>query len=105
MLPEQTTASLAARLERAWPGSPFPLGATCDGAGTNFALWSSTATGVSVCLFDSDGTETVIPLADSTYRVWHGYLPGIGPDQRYGFRVEGTYDPSPGLFPHSTQPH
>jgi isoamylase len=98
MLPEQTTASLAARLERAWPGSPFPLGATWDGEGTNFALWSSTATGVSVCLFDADGTETIIALDDSTYHVWHGYLPGIGPGQRYGFRVDGTYDPSQGLF-------
>jgi isoamylase len=98
MLPEQTTASLAARLERAWPGSPFPLGATWDGEGTNFALWSSTATGVSVCLFDADGTETIIALDDSTYHVWHGYLPGIGPGQRYGFRVDGTYDRSQGLF-------
>src|ERR1700761_9419436 len=98
MLPEQTTASLAARLETAWPGSPFPLGATWDGEGTNFALWSSTATGVSVALFDRDGTETVIPLGDSTYHVWHGYLPGIGPGQRYGFRVGGPYHPSLGVF-------
>ncbi len=98
MLPEQTTASLAARLDNAWPGSPFPLGATWDGEGTNFALWSSTATGVSVALFDRDGTETLIPLGDSTYHVWHGYLPGIGPGQRYGFRVDGPYNPAQGLF-------
>src|ERR1700710_2329894 len=98
MLPEQTTASLAARLERAWPGNPFPLGATWDGEGTNFALWSTTATGVTVALFDADGTETDIALDDSTYHVWHGYLPGIGPGQRYGFRVDGPYDPSRGLF-------
>ena len=98
MLPEQLTAALAARLDRAWPGSPFPLGAHWDGDGVNFALWSTTARGVSVCLFDSDGREMRIPLDESTYHVWHGYLPGVGPGQRYGFRVEGTYDPSRGLF-------
>ncbi|MBV9593011.1 MAG: glycogen debranching protein GlgX, partial [Actinobacteria bacterium] len=98
MLPENLTAALAARLDQAWPGDPFPLGARWDGEGTNFALWSSTASGVSVCLFDADGHETTIPLGDATYRVWHGYLPGIGTGQRYGFRVDGAYDPSRGLF-------
>ena len=98
MLPEELTAALAARLERAWPGNPFPLGAHWDGDGVNFALWSTTATGVSVCLFDADGHETRIPLDESTYHVWHGYLPGVGPGQRYGFRVDGRYDPSRGLF-------
>jgi isoamylase len=98
MLPEELTAALAARLDRAWPGNPFPLGASWDGEGANFALWSTTATAVSVCLFDDDGTETRIPLDEKTYQVWHGYLPGIGPGQRYGFRVEGPYDPSAGLF-------
>jgi glycogen operon protein len=98
MLPEQLTAALAARLDRAWPGRPFPLGAHWDGEGTNFALWSTTATGVAVCLFDRDGTERSIPLADTTYHVWHGYLPGVGPGQHYGFRVDGPYDPSAGLF-------
>jgi isoamylase len=91
------TAALAARLERAWPGTPFPLGAHWDGDGTNFALWSTTATAVTVCLFNG-GHETRIPLDESTYHVWHGYLPGVGPGQRYGFRVDGPYDPSRGLF-------
>ena len=98
MLPEQLTAALAARLDRAWPGRPFPLGAHWDGEGTNFALWSTTATGVTVCLFDWDGLERNIPLADSTYHVWHGYLPGIGPGQHYGFRLTGPYNPEAGLF-------
>ncbi|SDJ29405.1 glycogen operon protein [Frankineae bacterium MT45] len=98
MLPEQLTAALAARLDRAWPGKPFPLGATWDGEGTNFSLWSSTATAVSVCLFDADGHETDIPLDDTTFRVWHGYLPGVGPGQRYGFRVDGPYDKARGLL-------
>ncbi|HSY14921.1 MAG TPA: glycogen debranching protein GlgX [Jatrophihabitantaceae bacterium] len=103
MLPQPTAAALAARLElaglvQAWPGNPFPLGASWDGEGTNFALWSSTATGVSICLFDPDGQESRIPLGDTTYQVWHGYLPDIGPGQRYGFRVDGPYDPARGLF-------
>jgi glycogen operon protein len=98
MLPEELTAALAARLDRAWPGSPFPLGAHWDGEGTNFAIWSTTATGVDVCLFDEDGHEVQIPLDDQTYHVWHGYLPGVAPGQRYGFRLDGPYDPSLGLF-------
>ena len=98
MLPDQLSAALAKRLERAWPGAPFPLGAHWDGEGTNFALWSTTATAVSVCLFDANGLETRIPLADRTYHVWHGYVPGVGPGQRYGFRVDGPFDPTKGLF-------
>ena len=98
MLPEELTAALAARLDRAWPGNPFPLGAHWDGDGVNFALWSTTATGVSVCLFDGNDRETRIPLDESTYHVWHGYLPGVSPGQRYGFRVDGRHDRSRGLF-------
>jgi len=97
VLPERLTAALGARLERAWPGTPFPLGAHWDGDGTNFALWSTTATAVTVCLFNGEH-ETRIPLDESTYHVWHGYLPGVGPGQRYGFRVDGPHDPSRGLF-------
>lgn len=97
MRPEELTAALAARLERAWPGTPFPLGAHWDGEGTNFTLWSTTATAVSVCLFNG-AHETRIPLDESTYHVWHGYLPGIAPGQRYGFRVDGPFDPAEGLF-------
>ena len=82
---------------RAWPGQPHPLGASWDGEGTNFALWSSGAHGVEVCLFDDDGVETRVAMEESTYHVWHGYLPEIGPGQRYGFRVHGPYDLSRGL--------
>jgi len=98
MLPEKLTAADVAPMDRAWPGRPFPLGASWDGEGANFALWSTTATAVSVCLFDGDGRETPIPLDDTTYHVWHGYLPGVGPGQRYGFRVDGPHDPARGLF-------
>ncbi|MEO6886769.1 MAG: glycogen debranching protein GlgX, partial [Jatrophihabitantaceae bacterium] len=98
MLPEELNAALAARLDRAWPGSPFPLGAHWDGDGVNFALWSSTATAVDVCLFDDAGNQTSIPLDEQTFHVWHGYLPGVGPGQRYGFRVDGPHDPSRGLI-------
>ncbi len=80
-----------------WPGRPTPLGATYDGAGTNFALWSGGALRVDLCLFDESGVETRIELEESTYHVWHGYLPRVGPGQRYGFRVHGPYDPARGL--------
>ena len=97
MRPEDLTAALGARLDRAWPGKPYPAGADWDGDGVNFALWSRSATGVDVCLFDPDGVETRIALDERTYHVWHGYLPGVGPGQRYGFRVHGLNDPSRGL--------
>ena len=80
----------------AWPGRPHPLGAHWDGEGTNFSLFSSTAEAVDVCLFDDAGRETRIPLEDTTYHVWHCYLPQVGPGQRYGFRVDGPFDPSQG---------
>jgi isoamylase len=98
MLPEQADGAGIPSPERAWPGRPFPLGASWDGEGANFALWSTTATAVSVCLFDAQGRETRVPLEDTTYHVWHGYLPGIGPGQRYGLRVDGPHDPARGLF-------
>ena len=98
MLPDQLGAALAKRLDRAWPGAPFPLGAHWDGEGTNFAVWSTTATAVSVCLFDANGIETRIPLSEHTYHVWHGYVPGVSPGQRYGFRIAGPFDPDQGLF-------
>ena len=80
-----------------WPGEPFELGATYDGAGTNFALFSEAAEGVDLCLFDDDGRETRVPLPEVTGFVWHGYLPRIRPGQRYGFRVHGPFDLSQGL--------
>ena len=81
---------------RLWPGQPFPLGASYDGAGTNFSLFSEVATGVDLCLFDEEGTEECIPLTEVTALCWHGYLPNVGPGQRYGFRVHGPYEPQAG---------
>jgi isoamylase len=75
-----------------WPGRPFPLGATWDGGGTNFGLFAPAADLVDLCLFDEAGKQTRVPLAETTYQIWHGYLPGIGPRQRYGYRVDGPFD-------------
>jgi len=80
-----------------WPGRPTPLGATWDGEGTNFALFAPQAESVELCLFDDDGAEHRVPLEDLTYHVWHGYVPRVGPRQRYGFRVDGPFDPARGL--------
>jgi isoamylase len=81
-----------------WPGSPHPLGATWNGEGTNFALFSEGAERVELCLFDGNGDgEVRFPLTEVTAHVWHGYVAGVGPGQRYGFRVHGPYDASRGL--------
>ncbi|MBU2665414.1 glycogen debranching protein GlgX [Actinoplanes bogorensis] len=80
-----------------WPGNPYPLGATYDGGGTNFALFSEIADRVELCLFDDDGKETRIDLPEREALVWHGYLPRIVPGQRYGYRIHGPYDPANGL--------
>ncbi|MEC4763899.1 glycogen debranching protein GlgX [Mycobacterium sherrisii] len=80
-----------------WPGKAYPLGATYDGAGTNFTLFSEIAERVELCLFDADGTETRITLPEVDYFVWHGYIPAIEPGQRYGYRVHGPYHPAEGL--------
>jgi isoamylase len=82
---------------RPWPGQPFPLGASWDGDGVNFSLWTSGAEGVELCLFDEHDQERRIRLRESTYHVWHGYVPGVGPGQRYGYRVHGRWDPRAGL--------
>ena len=79
-----------------WPGEPHPLGATWDREGTNFALFSEHAEGVELCLFDDDDRELRHTLAERTGCIWHGYLPGIGPGQRYGYRVHGPYAPEHG---------
>ncbi len=81
---------------KTWPGSTYPLGATFDGNGTNFALFSEGAERVQLCLFDDDGTETQVDLVDVDAFVWHAYVPNIGPGQRYGYRVHGAYDPASG---------
>jgi isoamylase len=79
-----------------WPGDSYPLGATYDGAGTNFGLFSEVAQRVELCLFDDDGTESRVQLREVDGFVWHGYLPGVSPGQRYGYRVHGPYNPSAG---------
>ena len=80
----------------AWPGSPI-LGATYDGAGTNFAVFSEVADQIVLCLFDSEGTQIQVSLTEVDGFVWHGYLPDIGPGQRYGYRVLGPWDPTRGF--------
>ena len=84
---------------RIWPGKPYPLGATWDGAGVNFALFAEHATKVELCLFDSHeaGAESkCIKLPEYTDMVWHGYFPDVEPGQLYGYRVYGPYDPAKG---------
>ncbi len=81
---------------RARPGQSSPLGATWDGAGVNFALFSENAEGVELCLFDEGGHEARIPVTEQTDQVWHIYLPEVRPGQRYGYRVHGPYEPSAG---------
>ncbi len=84
---------------RAWPGHPYPLGATWDGAGTNFALFSDHATGVELCLFDAGAParETVrVGVREQTDQVWHVYVPDVKPGQAYGYRVHGPWDPAAG---------
>jgi glycogen operon protein len=80
-----------------WPGSAYPLGATFDGNGTNFALFSEGAERVELCLFDDAGSETRVELRDVDAFVWHAYLPTVRPGQRYGYRVHGPDDPANGL--------
>jgi glycogen operon protein len=82
---------------QSWPGTAYPLGATFDGSGTNFALFSEVAERVELCLFDADGTETRVEVVDVDAYVWHCYIPQIQPGQRYGYRVHGPYDPANGL--------
>ncbi len=81
----------------AWPGQPYPLGATYDGAGTNFSLFSEVAERVELCLFDENGVERRLDLEEVDAFCWHAYLPSVGPGQRYGYRVHGPWDTSRGL--------
>jgi isoamylase len=87
----------AAKPATALPGQQFPLGATVRDGGTNFAVASGAADGMVLCLFDERGAETPIPLQDYDAGVWHGFVPGAGPGQAYGYRATGRYDPAHGL--------
>jgi isoamylase len=94
-----------AMITRVWPGRPNPLGATWDGGGVNFTLFSEHATRVELCLFDhpSDRSEaSLVPITEQTDSVWHAYLPDVRPGQLYGYRVHGPYDPHAG---HRFNPH
>ena len=84
---------------RIWPGRPYPLGATWDGTGVNFALFTEHATGVELCLFAHEGDTNEaakIQLTERTDQVWHCYLPDARPGQYYGYRVHGPYEPLKG---------
>src|SRR5579884_4547852 len=86
------------RAIRVWPGQPFPLGATWDGKGVNFALFSAHAERVELCIFDPRGRREIarVALPEYTDQVWHGYLPDARPGMLYGYRVSGPYDPARG---------
>jgi len=87
------------RPNRIWPGAPYPLGATWDGVGVNFAMFSAHATKVELCLFDSPTATREshrVTLPEQTDMVWHGYMPDVRPGQLYGYRVHGPYDPQAG---------
>ena len=82
---------------RVWRGKPYPLGATWDGSGVNFAIFSENGEQVDLCLYDADGeNEQRIRLVEQTDLVWHCYLPDVRPGQRYGYRISGSYDPGAG---------
>src|ERR1043166_6463575 len=80
-----------------WPGNPYPLGASFDGTGVNFSVYSGIAERVELCLFDEANTETRIDLPEVTAFCWHGFIPGLQPGQRYGFRVHGPYASEQGV--------
>src|SRR5262249_45397510 len=94
---EKPAAAAASGTDLVWPGSGFPLGASFDGVGTNFSIFSEVAEGVELCLLDGAGEERRIPLTEVDGGVWHGYLPGVASGQRYGYRVHGPYAPAQGL--------
>jgi len=81
---------------RIWPGKPYPLGATWDGVGTNFSLFSEVASRIELCLFDANGRESRVFLPETSAFIFHGYLPNVGPGQRYGYRVHGPWEPQNG---------
>ncbi|MEZ6125335.1 MAG: glycogen debranching protein GlgX [Planctomycetaceae bacterium] len=95
-LTADSTSGVFASDVRQWPGRPYPLGATWDGSGVNFAIYSEHAEGIDLCLFDSPSDRSerhCIPLKEKTHQAWHGYFPDLRPGQLYGFRVRGRYEP------------
>src|SRR6202451_4225686 len=86
-------------MKKLLPGKPYPQGATWDGTGVNFSIFSEGATGVELCLFDESGSEVklVVPIRETTGHVWHCYVPGIKLGQLYGYRVFGRFEPEKGL--------
>jgi isoamylase len=91
--------NVSTKVGKVRPGQNFPLGASWDGRGVNFAFFSETAEGVDVCLFnkvDSPVPSSIIRLGERTDHIWHAYLPGLAPGQRYACRVRGSYDPASG---------
>ena len=91
------TMSAGPKVSEVWPGDPYPLGAVWDGVGTNISVFSSAAEKVELCLFDADDVETRLVLPEIDGYCWHGYIPGMRPGTRYGFRVNGPYDPHSGV--------
>ena len=91
------TIALDARTRQALPGRPFPLGATARDGGTNFAVAAADADAMLLCLFDRNGLETRIPLQEYDAGVWHGFVPGVGAAQAYGYRAVGRYEPGAGM--------
>src|SRR6201998_515002 len=94
--PTSGAAKASPKLSTVWPGSSYPRGATFDGGGTNFAVFSEIAEKVELCLIGKNCDQSRMPLDDVDGYVWHAYLPPINPGQRYGFRVHGPFDPSAG---------
>src|SRR5690606_25735724 len=93
----RTSARVVDRMFRTLPGVPYPLGASLDAEGVNFALFSENATRVELCLFDESDTETRLEVHHRTAFVWHVYVPEVRAGMRYGYRVHGPYDPERGL--------
>ncbi len=96
MTGDRQSGSTGSSVPEPWFGDPFPLGANWDGSGTNVAVYSESATRIDLCLFDERGIEERIRLPETTAHVHHGYVPGLAPGQRYGFRVHGRWAPADG---------
>ena len=96
-LPQPSIVDFPTASSTAWPGAWYPLGAMFDGAGCNFSVFSEVAERIELCLFDESGVEHRLDLPETRTFCWHGYVPGVRPGQRYGYRVHGPWDPARGL--------